>query len=223
MGGRGYRPRCPHHPQTSTILAPPTFSALCADSRPGRPSRSQRGGEAPDSGGAGPSGDAPLVNSPPHVPPGEETATPAVNRELDHAWQRIASELRRAVTDSTYAIWLEPLRVAELTADTVVVVAPDNLRSWVTDRYGPLIQRAAPPPPALGGAPPPPPPTPGAAPPPPPPPPPPPSRPSRGGGGGPGGGGPGPPPPPPPPPGGPRPPPPSCPSTSSSSATPTAS
>src|SRR3954451_10615584 len=143
MGGRGYRPRCPHHPQTSTILTPPTFSALCADSRPGRPSRSQRGGYAPDFRGVGPSGDPPLVNSPPHVPPGEETATPAVNRELDHAWQRIASELRRAVTDSTYAIWLEPLRVAELTADTVVVVAPDNLRSWVTDRYGPLIQRAA--------------------------------------------------------------------------------
>jgi chromosomal replication initiator protein len=66
-----------------------------------------------------------------------------VNRELDHAWQRIAAELRRAVTDSTYAIWLEPLRLAELSADSLVVVAPDNLRSWVADRYGPLVERVA--------------------------------------------------------------------------------
>jgi chromosomal replication initiator protein len=66
-----------------------------------------------------------------------------VNRELDHAWQRIDDELRRAVTDSTYAIWLEPLRLVELTADHLVVVAPDNLRSWVADRYGPLVQQAA--------------------------------------------------------------------------------
>jgi chromosomal replication initiator protein len=66
-----------------------------------------------------------------------------VTRELDHAWQRIAEELRRAVTDSTYAIWIEPLRLAELSRDTIVVVAPDNLRSWVAERYGPLIEGAA--------------------------------------------------------------------------------
>jgi chromosomal replication initiator protein len=66
-----------------------------------------------------------------------------VNRELDHAWQRIDAELRRAVTDSTYAIWLEPLRPAELTDEHVVVVAPDHLRSWVADRYGPLLEQAA--------------------------------------------------------------------------------
>jgi chromosomal replication initiator protein len=66
-----------------------------------------------------------------------------VNRELDHAWQRIDAELRRAVTDSTYAIWLEPLRLVELTGDQLVVVAPDTLRSWVADRYGPLVERAA--------------------------------------------------------------------------------
>jgi chromosomal replication initiator protein len=66
-----------------------------------------------------------------------------VNRELDHAWQRIDAELRRAVTDSTYAIWLEPLRLVELSAESLVVAAPDNLRSWVADRYGPLLERVA--------------------------------------------------------------------------------
>jgi chromosomal replication initiator protein len=66
-----------------------------------------------------------------------------VNRELDHAWQRIDAELRRAVTDSTYAIWLEPLRPVELSEDALVIVAPDHLRSWITDRYGPLVAQAA--------------------------------------------------------------------------------
>ena len=63
--------------------------------------------------------------------------------ELDHAWQRIDAEVRRAVTDSTYAIWLEPLRPVELTGDTLVLAAPDELRTWIADRYGPLLQRIA--------------------------------------------------------------------------------
>jgi chromosomal replication initiator protein len=66
-----------------------------------------------------------------------------VTADLDHAWQRIDAELRRAVTDSTYAIWLEPLRAVQLTAETLVIAAPDHLRSWVTDRYGPLVEQAA--------------------------------------------------------------------------------
>ncbi len=63
--------------------------------------------------------------------------------ELDHAWQRIDAEVRRAVTDSTYAIWLEPLRPVQLAAERLVVAAPDHLRTWVSERYGPLLQRAA--------------------------------------------------------------------------------
>jgi len=66
-----------------------------------------------------------------------------VNAELDHAWQRIDSEMRRAVTDSTYAIWLAPLRPVQLSGDRLVVSAPDELRTWITDRYGPLLERIA--------------------------------------------------------------------------------
>jgi chromosomal replication initiator protein len=66
-----------------------------------------------------------------------------VNAELDHAWQRIDAEMRRAVTDSTYAIWLAPLRPVELSAERLVISAPDELRTWITDRYGPLLQRIA--------------------------------------------------------------------------------
>ena len=76
-------------------------------------------------------------------PSGEEPTTAAVTQELDHAWARIAAELRRAVTDSTYAIWLAPLRPVALDGDTLTVSAPDELRTWVKDRYSPLLHRAA--------------------------------------------------------------------------------
>jgi chromosomal replication initiator protein len=66
-----------------------------------------------------------------------------VTTELDHAWNRIAAELRRAVTDSTYDIWLEPLRPVDLSGERLVLAAPDELRSWITDRYGPLLRRVA--------------------------------------------------------------------------------
>jgi chromosomal replication initiator protein len=66
-----------------------------------------------------------------------------VKPELDYAWQRIDAEVRRAVTDSTYAIWLEPLRPVELTGATLILSAPDELRTWIADRYGPLLQRIA--------------------------------------------------------------------------------
>ena len=52
-----------------------------------------------------------------------------MNAELDHAWQRIDAEMRRAVTDSTYAIWLQPLRPVDLTSDTLVLSAPDEMRT----------------------------------------------------------------------------------------------
>jgi chromosomal replication initiator protein len=66
-----------------------------------------------------------------------------VKPELHHVWQRIDAEIRRAVTDSTYAIWLQPLRPVDLTCDTLVLSAPDELRSWIADRYGPLLQSVA--------------------------------------------------------------------------------
>ena len=66
-----------------------------------------------------------------------------MTQELDHAWARIAAELRHAVTDSTFAIWLDPLRPVALDGTAVTVTAPDELRTWVTERYGPVLQRAA--------------------------------------------------------------------------------
>ena len=62
---------------------------------------------------------------------------------LDHPWQRIRTELRGAVTDPTFHLWLEPLSARELIGDTLVLEAPDSVRTWVSDRYGRLLQACA--------------------------------------------------------------------------------
>jgi chromosomal replication initiator protein len=66
-----------------------------------------------------------------------------VPTELDDAWPHIDAELRRSVTDPTYAIWLEPVRPVALERDVLTVSAPDELRSWVTDRFGRVVAEAA--------------------------------------------------------------------------------
>lgn len=58
-------------------------------------------------------------------------------------WERICSEISKAVTDSVYHLWLKPLKLRTLTDDTLVVEAPDEIRCWVTDRYANLIRACA--------------------------------------------------------------------------------
>jgi chromosomal replication initiator protein len=58
----------------------------------------------------------------------------------DPAWLRIRSELRRAVSDPTWHLYLEPLRMGSLDGASLTVVAPDETRSWVADRFGRLLQ-----------------------------------------------------------------------------------
>jgi chromosomal replication initiator protein len=62
---------------------------------------------------------------------------------LEHSWQRINAELRDAVGDATWHLWLEPLRLREIAGDAVVVEAPDTVRGWVSDRFGRLLQTCA--------------------------------------------------------------------------------
>jgi chromosomal replication initiator protein len=59
------------------------------------------------------------------------------------SWNRIRSELRQAVTDATWNLWLEPLQLRELVGEVLLVEAPDNVRSFVGDRFGRLLQACA--------------------------------------------------------------------------------
>ena len=62
---------------------------------------------------------------------------------LDHHWKALRQQLRGAVTDTTWHLWLEPLVPRELTGDRLVIEAPDRVRAYVSDRFGRLLQACA--------------------------------------------------------------------------------
>jgi chromosomal replication initiator protein len=61
---------------------------------------------------------------------------------LLHAWPPFRDELRRAVPESTWHLWLEPLQPAGLHDSELVVEAPDDIRPWVTSNFARLLQAA---------------------------------------------------------------------------------
>jgi chromosomal replication initiator protein len=63
--------------------------------------------------------------------------------DLQHAWRRIRAEMRQAVTDSTWQLWLEPLVARQLEADTLVVEAPAESRAWIEGSFARLIAACA--------------------------------------------------------------------------------
>ena len=62
--------------------------------------------------------------------------------ELETIWDAVRHELRRDVTDFTFHIWLDPLEPARCEHGTLYVRAPDHIRSWVRDRYEPVLRGA---------------------------------------------------------------------------------
>jgi len=62
---------------------------------------------------------------------------------LSHAWPRIRAELRKAVTDTTWHLWLEPLQPGALHGSELQLEAPDDIRSWVSSNFSRLLQAAA--------------------------------------------------------------------------------
>jgi chromosomal replication initiator protein len=69
--------------------------------------------------------------------------TPGLTPQLARDWAAIRTELRTAVPDSTFEIWLAPLTARALLDDTLVLGAPDEIRSWVADRFARVLQTCA--------------------------------------------------------------------------------
>jgi chromosomal replication initiator protein len=61
---------------------------------------------------------------------------------LSHAWPPIRAQIRRAVPDSTWHLWLEPLQAVALHEGELVLEASDEVRSWVTSNFTRLLQAA---------------------------------------------------------------------------------
>ena len=63
--------------------------------------------------------------------------------DLPHAWRRIQQELRLAVGDSTWHIWLQPLTPRSLEGGVLVVEAPGSIRPWVAGRFSRVLRACA--------------------------------------------------------------------------------
>ncbi len=63
-----------------------------------------------------------------------------MSQELEHIWSRVQAQLALVVDEATYRIWLEQLRAVELDADRLLIEAPAQARSWITERFGRVIQ-----------------------------------------------------------------------------------
>ena len=63
--------------------------------------------------------------------------------DLNTAWRRVRAEMRRAVSDSTWQLWLEPLAARELQGHTLIVEAPAESRAWVEASFSRLLAACA--------------------------------------------------------------------------------
>jgi chromosomal replication initiator protein len=63
-----------------------------------------------------------------------------VSAELEHIWSRVQTELAGAVGEETFRIWLEPLRVRELSGGLLRVETPRQTHGWVGDRFGRVLR-----------------------------------------------------------------------------------
>jgi chromosomal replication initiator protein len=59
------------------------------------------------------------------------------------AWREFRAELRRAVGESTYEIWLASLELKSVHDGTLLVDAPAATHDWVSKRFGRILQSCA--------------------------------------------------------------------------------
>jgi chromosomal replication initiator protein len=65
------------------------------------------------------------------------------NVEPTSAWRAIRAELRRALGESTYEIWIAPLEVKAFEGTILLLTAPPATRAWTAKRFGRILESAA--------------------------------------------------------------------------------
>ena len=61
---------------------------------------------------------------------------------LAERWNATLERLSGAVPESTFRLWLEPLKAVGADADTLYLEAPEGIRAWAERRYSGLISQA---------------------------------------------------------------------------------
>src|SRR5437899_5565176 len=67
----------------------------------------------------------------------------APGAELEHIWSRVQVEMSRTVDEPTYHLWLEPLRLVELSGNVLFVEAPPHAYRWIRERFGRILHASA--------------------------------------------------------------------------------
>jgi chromosomal replication initiator protein len=63
---------------------------------------------------------------------------------VERTWDRVREELLGEVGEKTFAVWFSHARVVSLRRGVLLVGVPnDFIRSWIAERYGPLLARLA--------------------------------------------------------------------------------
>jgi len=65
------------------------------------------------------------------------------NATAEHTWQQISDELKSAVGESLFDVWLAPLKLARLDGNQLILEAPAASRAWVSDRFGQILKASA--------------------------------------------------------------------------------
>jgi chromosomal replication initiator protein len=64
-----------------------------------------------------------------------------VNPKHEYVSAQLHTELRAAVDEATYRLWLEPLHVKDYSPGNLLVSAPAPIAAWVEERFGALLTR----------------------------------------------------------------------------------
>jgi chromosomal replication initiator protein len=62
--------------------------------------------------------------------------------ELDALWRATQDRLRASVPESTFRLWLEPLRAVGADGEALYLTGPEGIRAWAERRYSSLIGQA---------------------------------------------------------------------------------
>ena len=63
--------------------------------------------------------------------------------EVENIWNHIRSELRETLSDSTFQMWIEPLRPYSIDGEVLTLSAPESIGSWIETRFTAVISQAA--------------------------------------------------------------------------------
>jgi chromosomal replication initiator protein len=63
--------------------------------------------------------------------------------ELTETWRGIQAELRRAVGESTFEIWLASLQARDWNGAVLLVAAPPDTQAWLAKRFGRIVEECA--------------------------------------------------------------------------------